>query len=122
MVFIKKYSSQYINNVITGHSGILLWILFALAPHIRFRISLRFLSLEIILIENILSLSTLYSLPSDGLQVFAVTVHSVKIHPRSVDKAASHLYLVVLEAVHHWSVAIAVLDVPVVVHSPVSTE
>ena len=62
------------------------------------------------------------SLPCDGLQVFAVSVHSVKIHPRSVDKAASHLYLVVLEAVHHWSVSIAVLDVPVVVHSPVSTE
>ena len=61
------------------------------------------------------------SLPSDGLQVFAVSVHSVKIHPRSVDKAASHLYLVVLEAVHHWSLSIAVLDALVVVHSPVST-
>ena len=60
------------------------------------------------------------SLPSDGLQVFAVSVHSVKIHPRSVDKAACHLYLVVLEAVHHWSLSIRVLDVPV--HSPVSTE
>ena len=60
------------------------------------------------------------SLPSDGLQVSAVSVHSVKIHPRSVDKAACHLYLVVLEAVHHWSVSIPVLDVPV--HSPVSTE
>ena len=62
------------------------------------------------------------SLPGDGLQVSAVSVHSVKIHPRSVDKAACHLYLVVLEAVHHWSVSIRVLDVPVVVHSPVSTE
>ena len=62
------------------------------------------------------------SLSGDGLQVFAVSVHSVKIHPRSVDKAASHLYLVVLEAVHHWSVSIPVLDVPVVVHPPVSTE
>ena len=62
------------------------------------------------------------SLPSDGLQVSAVSVHSVKIHPRSVDKAACHLYLVVLEAVHHWSVSIPVLDVPVAVHSPVSTE
>ena len=60
------------------------------------------------------------SLPGDGLQVSAVSVHSVKIHPRSVDKAACHLYLVVLEAVHHWSVSIRVLDVPV--HSPVSTE
>ena len=61
------------------------------------------------------------SLPSDGLQVSAVSVHSVKIHPRSVDKAACHLYLVVLEAVHHWSVSIRVLDVPEAVHSPVST-
>merc|ERR1711981_1499347 len=60
------------------------------------------------------------SLPCDGLQVFAISVHSVKIHPRSVDKAACHLYLVVLEAVHHWSVSTRVLDVPV--HSPVSTE
>ena len=62
------------------------------------------------------------SLSSDGIKVFAVSVHSVKIHPRSVDKAASHLYLVEPEAVHHWSVSIPVLDVPVVVHSPVSTE
>ena len=60
------------------------------------------------------------SLPGDGLQVFAVSVHSVKIHPRSVYKAASHRYLVVLEAIHHWSVSIRVLDVPV--HSSVSTE
>ena len=60
------------------------------------------------------------SLPSDGLQVSAVSVHSVKIHPRSVDKAAGHLYLVVLEAEHEWSVSIRVLGVPV--HSPVSTE
>ena len=37
------------------------------------------------------------SLPGDGLQVSALTVHSVKIHPRCVDKAACHLYLVVLE-------------------------
>ena len=53
--------------------------------------------------------------------MFAVSVHSVKIHPRSVDKAASHLYLVVLKAVHHWGLSIAVLDVLVVIHSPVST-
>ena len=58
--------------------------------------------------------------PGDGLQVLAVSVHGVKIHPRSVDKAARHLHLVVLKAEHHWSVAIPVLDVPV--HSPVSTE
>ena len=73
-------------------------------------------------IRKILSVSALYLLPSYGLQMLAVSLHSVKIHPRSVDKAASHLYLVVLEAVHHWSVSNAVLDVPVVVHSPVSTE
>ena len=44
----------------------------------------------------------------------------VILHPGSVDKAG-HLYLVVLEAVHHWSVSIRVLDVPEAVHSPVST-
>ena len=60
------------------------------------------------------------SLPSDGLQVFAVSVHSVKIHPRSVDKAACHLYLVVLEAVHQRSVSVRVLDVPV--NSPILAE
>ena len=64
-------------------------------------------------IRKILSVSALYLLPSYGLQVLAVSLHSVKIHPRSVDKAACYLYLVVLEAVHHWSVSIGVFDVKV---------
>ena len=44
--------------------------------------------------------------PGDGLQVLAVSVHGVKIHPRSVDKAACHLYLVVFEAVHQRSLTV----------------
>ena len=40
------------------------------------------------------------SLPGDGLQVSPISVHSVEIHPRSVDEAAGHLNLVVLQAEH----------------------
>ena len=86
------------------------------------RISLRFLSLKIFFIKIFLQTFDIFFLPCDGLQVSAVSVHSVKIHPRSVDKAACHLYLVVLEAVHHGIVSVRVLDVPVVVHSPVSAK
>ena len=58
--------------------------------------------------------------PGDGIQELSVSVHGVKIHPRSVDKAACHLHLVVLQAVHQRSVSVRVLDVPV--HSSVSSE
>ena len=76
-------------------------------------------SLPIIIMLKFLIIIKLPS-PGDGLQVLAVSVHGVKIHPRSVDKAACHFNLVVLQAVHQRSVSVRVLDVPV--NSPILAE